>query len=359
MEQMRKILASYTLMGVICAAASCSSTNKSSVAHVDPLGGAGSAGSSTAGASGTGSGGLSLAGTAGLLLGVAGVAGTPADGGPLSGDMCGTTCPAGGTCSPEVCDGVDNNCDGVKDNVDVNNDGVCDCLLIATLGFPGMWGTGDVFSTWLSARSNNGATALADQVLTPELLSHYQVIVAQDVDSTPHGANGTNPAYSIHVYSDAEVQALHDWVAQGGGFMTLIGYADPSEVVNVNRLLAPFSMNYGSVAILPKNGAASTVPITTWIAHPVDNGVTAVGVDTGVETLGMGTVIATNGSYQVGLAQDVLPGHVLMWGDEWITYDSEWTAHPDYQVELFWVNAIKWLTATNTCQVPVPPGLIK
>jgi len=50
-------------------------------------------------------------------------------------------------------------------------------------------------------------------------------------------------------------------------------------------------------------------------------------------------------------------GHVFQWGDEWITYDSEWTAHPDYQVQLLWLNAIKWLTVQGTCQVPIPPSL--
>jgi hypothetical protein len=290
---------------------------------------------------------LGVAGTAGLNLGgTSGGVGTSGagggGGGVPSGDVCGMLCPAD-TCSPETCDGVDNNCDGIIDNVDKNSDGICDCLLIATLGIPGTWGQGDVFSTWLSARSNNGATALADQTLTPALLAQYEVIVAQDV-------------HLNHQYSAAEAQALHDWVAAGGGFMTLIGFADASEVTNVNRLLSPFGMHYGNQPILPKNGN-STVPITTWTPHPVDLGVTAVGVDNGYEALGTGTVIATNGSLQIGLAQDVLPGHVLVWGDEWITYDSEWTQHPDYQVELFWVNAIKWLTAANKCQVAVPPDI--
>jgi hypothetical protein len=364
---MQKLWTSCALVGLVGVAYACSS-NKSTDGNKVTSSAAGSSSSSagdssTAGASSGGGAGVSSGGTGpggGPMLGVAGTGdGGPADGGPLTGDMCGTTCPAGvASCSPETCDGVDNNCDGVLDNVDKNSDGVCDCLLIATLGYPGKWGTGDVFAAWLSARSNNGATDLGDQVLTPELLAKYQVIVAQDVDSTLHGASGADPAYATHEYSDAEVQALHDWVAKGGGFMTLIGYADTSEVVNVNRLLAPFGMNYGSTAILPKNGG-STVPITMWTAHPVDTGVMAVGVDTGVETQGMGTVIATGGGYNVGLAQEVLPGHVLMWGDEWITYNSEWQDHPDYQVELFWVNAIKWLTAANTCQVPIPPGLIK
>lgn len=39
-----------------------------------------------------------------------------------------------GNGKPEICDGKDNNADGLVDNVDAGNDGVCDCLKVATLG---------------------------------------------------------------------------------------------------------------------------------------------------------------------------------------------------------------------------------
>jgi hypothetical protein len=44
-----------------------------------------------------------------------------------------------------------------------------------------------------------------------------------------------------------------------------------------------------------------------------------------------------------------------MWGDEWITYDSEWDEgqHPEYDVERFWLNVLKWLTPKDECQVPI------
>ncbi|MEO8903675.1 MAG: putative metal-binding motif-containing protein [Polyangiaceae bacterium] len=329
--------------GLICfAAASCGSTKSGSSVDNASAGTASTSagnGSASGGGSAASTGAGASAGTLTLVLPDMGTTDDAGTGAP-SGDACGTTCPTGGTCSPEVCDGVDNNCDGIIDNVDKNGDGVCDCLLIATLGAAGTWGQGDVFATWLSARSNNGATPLADQVLTPALLSKYEVIVAQDL-------------HQNHVYSPDEVAALQGWVKAGGGFMTLIGYSPPGDSTNVNRLLAPFGMNYGNVGILPRvNGM--TVPITDWTPHPVDQGVTAVGVDSGYEIQGTGTVIARGGGFNVGMTEDVLPGHVFAWSDEWITYNSEWTQHADYQVELFWVNAIKWLTAATKCQVPVP-----
>jgi len=300
----------------------------------------GSAGSAAPGAGGS----TAIAGTGPDLVPPPD-SGTTGESDAAAGDVCGSTCPSGLTCAPETCDGVDNNCDGIIDNVDLNGDGVCDCLLIATLGAPGQWGTGDVFASWLSARSNVGAVDLADQTLTSELLAKYEVIVAQDLSNN-------------HQYSSDEVAALKAWVQAGGGFMTLLGYADPGEGANVNQLLAPFGVSYGDKQILPAVNN-STAPITDFTPHPIDQGVKAVGIDNGYEVHGQGTVIARGGGHDVGLAAEVLPGHVFAWADEWITYDSEWQQHPDYQVEQFWLNAIKWLTAANKCQVAIPPPVVK
>ncbi len=244
--------------------------------------------------------------------------------------------------SPEICDGIDNNDNGVIDDVDKNGDGVCDCLLIATLGLKGTSGKGDVFAAWLTARSDTGATDLADQTLTPELLAKYQVIVAQDL-------------HKNHDYTPDEVSALSEWINKGGGFMTLIGYSDSGEAHNVNRLLAPFGMSYTDQQILQKSGN-STIPITMWTPHPVDDMVTQVGVDNGYPVAGMGDTIATGGGFDVAKVQNVGKGHVFLWGDEWVTYNSEWNDHPDYQVQRFWLNSIKWLTVAGECQVAIPPN---
>ncbi|MGE0791781.1 MAG: hypothetical protein AB7S26_39260 [Sandaracinaceae bacterium] len=241
-----------------------------------------------------------------------------------------------GSSSAEVCDGVDNDGNGIVDDVDVGGDGICDCLIIATLGIAGEWGNGDVFAAWLDARSDIGATALTDQVLTPELLEPYQVIVAEDIRGRE--------------YSASEVDALRQWIEAGGGFMTLIGYGDPSERTNVNALLMPSGIQYDATPIL---AGSPTVPITTWHPHPVSMSVTQVGVDNGYEVIGAGTVIAEEGGFDVLRAVELGQGKVLVWGDEWITYDSEWTGHPEYQLERFWLNAIKWLTPQDECQVPI------
>lgn len=247
----------------------------------------------------------------------------------------------------EICDGIDNDFNGIIDDVDEGGDGICDCIRIATIGLAGQWGNGDIFADWLSSRSSTGAVDLADQVLTAETLAGFQVIVIQNV----------NPDELERVYTEDEIDALYDWVANGGGLMTLIGYAGPSERDNVNALLAPMDLGYGPEQILPRGGGP-TVPVTAWYEHPVAEEISAVGVDNGYPVMGTGTVFAHEGGYDVGIATTIEKGRVALWGDEWITYDSEWQGMPnpdvEYQVERFWLNMIKWLTPPNECQVVIP-----
>lgn len=240
--------------------------------------------------------------------------------------------------SPEVCDGADNDGNGIIDDVDVGMDGVCDCLRIATLGVAGSAGVGGVFAAWLDERSTLGATDLGDAVLTPELLAPHQVILSQDISGG-------------HARTPEEVAALQAWISAGGGFMTLIGYADTSERTNVNVLLAPSGIQYGPEPIL--FGGGVTLPVNTWHPHPVSEMVTRLGIDNGYPVVGSGTVVSEEGGYVVLRATELGAGHVLVWGDEWISFDSEWVGHPDYQVERFWLNALKWLSPAGECQVPI------
>ena len=169
------------------------------------------------------------------------------------------------------------------------------------------------------------------------MLAPYQVIIVQDVSHN-------------HAYSADEVKALEDWVDHGGGLMTLAGYSlATTEVDNVNRLLAPFSMSYLTHHILAKGsrchhcGGHDVEPTPNWPAA-------LPGAWCWLPVTGNG--IATGGGYR---ARDGCNWPCLrVVGIVRITYNSEWDSHPDYQVQTFWVNAVKWLTAAAQCEVSIP-----
>jgi hypothetical protein len=242
-----------------------------------------------------------------------------------------------------TCDGKDDDNNGVIDDVEVTQDSVCDCLRVATLGLHGEWGGGDVTTGWFNERLEFPVESLDGEALSAERLAPYQVLLVRDV-STNH-----SPDLS---FSEAEVTALWNWVRDGGGLMTVVGYSDAGEASNVNRLLEPFGLSYGSDQIVQGQGAA--VPVTEWFEHTLTGGVTQVGADNGYPAVGQGFTIAAQDGFDVGKAITIGDGHVLVWGDEWITYEGEWRDDTTYQVERFWKNTLRWLTRVNECQVPAP-----
>lgn len=363
-----------------CIAAACSSTNdkdelglgaaSASTAAGTGSGAAqgGSAGGSAAGGSvsvGTGAS-SAMGGTTMIIVngGSGNVSASGGDDGDPSHDAGAGGEVGEGTKSAEKCDGIDNDGNGIIDDVDEGHDGVCDCLAIGTIGEIGPYSNGgDVFAAWLKARSPQGAVSLGNKVLTPELLAPLQVIVALYVDTsdiTVEHEDGSAPnqtAHAHHVFSDDEANAFGQWVKKGGGAMTTIGYAsnEAAEVVNINRLLEPVGMAYSSTKI----GLSGYV--TDWVEHPVTEGVSNIFTDNGVEPDGPeGTTLAHDADGHVALqVTEAGDGRVIVWGDEWITYDSQWVDLDDQQVELFWVNMLKWLSPPKTCQVPIPPTLVR
>lgn len=344
---------SPVFMFLLCV--SCSSSSDDDGSTLNPSGdGATDAGQGSDGSAATTTAGASSIGGPS--------SGGPSSGGPSTGttiDLTGSTSSGttGGT--PETCDGIDNDGNGIVDDVDAGGDGVCDCLSIATLGQIGPWSNGgNVFETWLNARSPLGATALDDQVLTPELLAPFQVIVVLHVDTT-EVSNGDRVAQAHHEFAEAEATAFGAWVQAGGGVMTTIGYTgdEAAEVVNVNRLLGTVGMGYSATNL------DLTGYVAQWDEHPVTMGVSNIFTDNGVEPAGpSGVTVARtgDGAGQPGLqVTEAGSGRVIVWGDEWITYDSEWADVEEQQVELFWINILKWLSPPLTCQVPTPPEIIK
>ena len=258
----------------------------------------------------------------------------------------------------EVCDGADNDGNGVIDDVDTNGDGMCDCLRAGVLGYPGSHAQSQLEGL-MHGRAVPTAI-LSGQELTAARLSALDVVIVQDVqDGQATGTVGQegNGIGIGRPYSDAEIEALRAWVVGGGGLMVLSGYtANDTEVTNVNRLLAPFGMSYGAQVVLNAGGSPSSLPVTHWeSSHPLASGVTRVGIATGHAVAG-GTLVAwepTSGSYDVGRAAEWGRGHLFVWADEWITYDSDWS-NAEYQDRRLWLNSFKWLAAAGYCQVPIP-----
>lgn len=258
----------------------------------------------------------------------------------------------------EVCDRVDNDRNGVIDDVDVNGDGMCDCLRAGVLGYPGSHPQGQLQGL-MHGRAVPTAI-LSGKELTAVLLSELDVVIVQDVqDGQATGTVGQegNGIGIGRPYSEAEVEALRAWVAAGGGVMALSGYtAKGAEVTNANRLLAPFGMSYGTQIVLNAGADPSSLPVTHWeSSHPLADGIIRVGVATGNPVSG-GTLVAwepTPGAYDIGRAAEWGRGHVFVWADEWITYDSDWS-NTKYQAKRLWLNSFKWLATSGYCKVPIP-----
>lgn len=254
----------------------------------------------------------------------------------------------------EVCDGTDNDGNGITDDVDVDSDGVCDCLNIATIGEIGPWSDGgNVFENWLTTRSPNGYVALKDKVLTDDLLKPYQVIVVLYVGTVMVYGNSSRTAAPHHAFSNDEVAAFERWVRNGGGAMATIGYAgdEYTEATNVNRLLAPLGMGY-STTKLYLGGY-----VKKWTPHELTDRVSNIFTDNGSEPDGpKGTSLAWDEGGRVALqVSQADNGRIVVWGDEWITYDSQWQAVADQQVARFWLNILQWLSPPKVCRVPPPP----
>lgn len=332
-----KIIAGW-LLGASCVALACSSKEGSEVeggAAASASGGSDATSGGTTGvgaSSGKGSGGS-------LVIDLGGMASGGED-------------PRPGNGMPEVCDGIDNDDNGVIDDVDAGGDGVCDCLNIGTIGHIGPWSNGgNIFATWLNERTPRGAKELGDDELTEENLKGLQVIVVLHAATLGVENNGVK-APAVHEFSESETAAFDAWVRGGGGLMTTIGYTqdEANEVVNVNRLLAPLGLGYSTT----KLGLSGNVK--TWLPHPVTSGITNIFTDNGVEPDSAEAMTVARGGELTALqVAEVDAGRVAVWGDEWITYDSEWKDTKGQQVELFWLNLLKWLSPPTQCQVPIPP----
>ncbi|MGB8296763.1 MAG: hypothetical protein WCG85_15145, partial [Polyangia bacterium] len=271
------------------------------------------------------------------------------------------------------------------------------CPPTATIGITGVWGatysngsSGTVvtpgyaaFTNWLTARGTNCMVQNLDitgnNYLTAARIAPYQILIVLDIYHTLADKNAffnakkTNTGYPAYPGTQrailaSEVNAVANWVNNGGGLMTTIGVASTAaEMTNANLLLNPFGIAYSvtDVNILPGNSTVTAFSTAAPIASQITTGVHTLPVmgAASIEGLAGGPLpINSNtfslyasaptgggrggyggGIYALGVATIVNGvGHVNVWGDETITYDAAWS-NSAYQTQTYWNNVLTWL----------------
>jgi hypothetical protein len=279
------------------------------------------------------------------------------------------------------------------------------CPTIATMGIFGVYdakfshydgkgitdgsNTGALVSTgastmqkWINQHSANCVAPnidLTTQDLTTVPLYQYQVILILDLFHTQTDVQayfaakngGQSSTYGTighqRLLSDAELTAFQNWYAAGGkGFMTTIGVANGpyGEPTNVNKLLAPFGIQYDPNTPGNDTFGQTTVHVadlktTCPVALPLTQGVSTLFLRHGYSVLSTGLTESSTfsayvkplQSYNSGVARILNktsggipidpPARVNVWGDEWITYDDVWAG---YAAGPYWDNALAWLS---------------
>jgi hypothetical protein len=245
------------------------------------------------------------------------VADAPADTAPVG---CVPTVPA-----TEVCDHVDNDCNGLVDDVDVGGDGIYDCQSVLFLGSPGSGGTSD-FSAWAHGNGTT-VTRITDPAIVVDaaLLAQYDIVM---LEALPR------------LYTADEATALETWVHAGGGVIALSGYSGNSvDYTYPNSLVAGMGAQFG--------GNLMSAQVTELTPHPLTEGLTSITFQGGFAVViddpqtTPATVIGQIETTTVAAAMQYGVGRVYLWGDEWITFDSVWSGNPE--LPKLWVDAFGWL----------------
>lgn len=222
-----------------------------------------------------------------------------------------------------LCDGIDENGNGIIDDVDVGRDGLCDCLRIGFIGSVASDAGDDTaaFETWLAERSDIPVTQFEPgDILTPGALDGLQVIIVGNLAARANSGG----------YSPAEVNVLREWVeVQGGGMITLAGYtASEADIVPTIQLLEPSGLSYDYQGRGSGIFGTGAPPFTTRgllnTEHPTMDTLVAMGVYNAYPVIGDGEVLIREGNFNLAMAKSFGEGVVFAFSDEWITQDSLW-----------------------------------
>jgi hypothetical protein len=265
----------------------------------------------------------------------------------------------------------------------------CKCINLASLGASASksYGTGNdsttEFETWLTTKSNATVTFFPTrQTLTAEWLAGFDVLILQDLRGW--------------AFTAEEIAALDAWINGGGGIVGLSGYFsdNAAEIEPTNALLANTGMallatevpgqtcTAASAAVCPNSKTSNSakcycwgnsLPLTDWADTPFARDLKAVGAFRGRAVApGDGTTVVSYEGTAVGAYKQVGQGKVFLFGDEWVTYTSQWlsggqpTTDPYnpcwdetagasclagqvFQAKQFWYNAIVNVSPLTEC----------
>ncbi len=292
--------------------------------------------------------------------------------------------------------------------------GHCNCINIASIGHEGVWGpcsndTTTAFQDWLNTQS----TAKVDTfdttkpTLTADFLAKYDVIVLQWM--VADGMKGQDGA--PWTFTPAEISALKDWVNAGGGIVALNGYqaTDPTQIQDIfatNQLLSFTDIKFNQVVDVAGQvtnnycwggsdplggpvGDSGVMAVGTWDqTTPIGANVNSVGaLDMRSITATTAITDCTDGTNKYAVHEQIGMGHIVAYGDEWVTYSGEWNGsagadggvmnciQPSYdqptnpcygltpqhifQIPQFWYNAIKYAASSVTCFNITSPGIVR
>ena len=284
---------------------------------------------------------------AGSAVGSAGAKSTSAGGGSSSnGGNAGSAAGASGALSPgsagraEGGSGPILHVDPDAGTPDPDAGSECSHLNIGILGKPGSNASSN-FQQWLidSGTSATRIQTAANEPLTSATLQPFDVVI---LDWLPRD------------YSADEAAIFGAWVAAGGGVASMTGYDNDTRVDwRANSLLSPLGVAY--------SGMILDGPVQSFATHPVTAGLTSVSYLGGYAVTDLGGSASTRTPIaflsgapkaNVAFAIQMQKGRAIVWGDEWIEFDSEWATLP--QITQFWVQLFAWVAPVNKCEL-VPP----
>lgn len=223
------------------------------------------------------------------------------------------------------------------------------CRRIVVLGAPGANPSSN-FQSWLERRGaivQRVQSTATEGPLRRALLDTFDVAIIDWLQRS---------------YTAEEASALRDWVSAGGGLIAMSGHDSGATADRHASLLAAVDINYrlGRAYEGPATFAASPVsavpgssralgPVTFHGGLAVYAGPSFPGAAREVATVPGGVVVGITGDYAT--PDEPFRGRVFVFGDEWVEFDSEWSAMPD--VQQLWFNAITWV---NPAVITPPEG---